>query len=251
MSGAFESTSASTISGLKHLGPVLRGCAFTWPIPPAMRRKLRRCPAPQVGFVRPTRHGWTKQEHNGSTQKLMRHAHISTTMDQYGNASTVAKRKANRPILHRLLRRNESAGLDSITKGNYEAVPPPVDIEEAFTRSKWTGAEGQNCAHELIGNRNLLFCGFPVTTYCTTETTPPDWTIDPPYMEDLCASRDGLGGCLPPVKFGWDAKTICVRWKSLRGAGKPWTCAGIPFGISILGDLNDPNTQPADCTHNP
>jgi integrase len=41
----------------------------------------------------------------GVQQKLMRHAHISTTMDQYGNASTLAKRKANRPIVQRLLRR--------------------------------------------------------------------------------------------------------------------------------------------------
>jgi integrase len=41
----------------------------------------------------------------GVQQKLMRHAHISTAMDQYGNASTVAKRKANRPIVQRLLRR--------------------------------------------------------------------------------------------------------------------------------------------------
>jgi integrase len=41
----------------------------------------------------------------GVQQKLMRHAHISTTMDQYGNASAVAKRKANRPIVQRVLRR--------------------------------------------------------------------------------------------------------------------------------------------------
>jgi hypothetical protein len=39
-------------------------------------------------------------------QKLMRHAHVSTTMDQYGNASAMAKRKANRPIVQRLLRRS-------------------------------------------------------------------------------------------------------------------------------------------------
>jgi hypothetical protein len=39
-------------------------------------------------------------------QKLMRYAHISTTMDQYGNASAMAKRKANRPIVQRLLRRS-------------------------------------------------------------------------------------------------------------------------------------------------
>ena len=41
----------------------------------------------------------------GVQQKLMRHAHISTTMDQYGNASIEAKRKANRPVVQRLLKR--------------------------------------------------------------------------------------------------------------------------------------------------
>ncbi len=41
----------------------------------------------------------------GVQQKLMRHAHISTTMDQYGNASMEAKRKANRPLVQRLLKR--------------------------------------------------------------------------------------------------------------------------------------------------
>ena len=42
----------------------------------------------------------------GVQQKLMRHAHVSTTMDQCGNASALAKRKANRPIVQRLLRRS-------------------------------------------------------------------------------------------------------------------------------------------------
>jgi integrase len=42
----------------------------------------------------------------GVQQKLMRHAHVSTTMNQYGNASALAKRKANRPIVQRLLRRS-------------------------------------------------------------------------------------------------------------------------------------------------
>ena len=41
----------------------------------------------------------------GVQQKLMRHAHVSTTMDQYGNASALAKRKANLPIVQRLLQR--------------------------------------------------------------------------------------------------------------------------------------------------
>ena len=44
----------------------------------------------------------------GVQQKLMRHAHISTTMDHYGNASTLATRKANRPLVQRLLRRSAS-----------------------------------------------------------------------------------------------------------------------------------------------
>jgi len=44
----------------------------------------------------------------GVQQKLMRHAHVSTTMDQYGNASALAKRKANRPIVQRLLRKSAS-----------------------------------------------------------------------------------------------------------------------------------------------
>ena len=60
----------------------------------------------------------------GVQQKLMRHAHISTTMDQYGNASAIAKRKANRPIVQRVLRREMSQqNLDSIIKGNCEPVP--------------------------------------------------------------------------------------------------------------------------------
>jgi hypothetical protein len=42
----------------------------------------------------------------GVQQKLMRHAHVSTTTDQYGNASALAKRKADRPIVQRLLRRS-------------------------------------------------------------------------------------------------------------------------------------------------
>jgi integrase len=47
----------------------------------------------------------------GVQQKLMRHAHISTTMDQYGNASAVEKRKANRPIVERVLRRETNQQL--------------------------------------------------------------------------------------------------------------------------------------------
>ena len=48
----------------------------------------------------------------GVQQKLMRHAHVSTTMDQYGNASMEAKRKANRPVVQRLLKR--TAGNETV-----------------------------------------------------------------------------------------------------------------------------------------
>jgi hypothetical protein len=41
----------------------------------------------------------------GSGAAGSRHAHVSTTMDQYGNPSALAKRKANRPIVQRLLQR--------------------------------------------------------------------------------------------------------------------------------------------------
>jgi hypothetical protein len=37
--------------------------------------------------------------------RYRRSAGISTTMDQYGNASAVATRKANRPIVKQALRR--------------------------------------------------------------------------------------------------------------------------------------------------
>jgi integrase len=49
----------------------------------------------------------------GVQQKLMRHAHVSTTMDQYGNASMLEKRKANRPIIRRVLSRS-AAGRNSV-----------------------------------------------------------------------------------------------------------------------------------------
>ena len=49
----------------------------------------------------------------GVQQKLMRHAHVSTTMDQYGNASMLEKRKANRPIVRRVLSRS-AAGKNSV-----------------------------------------------------------------------------------------------------------------------------------------
>ena len=63
----------------------------------------------RIGFhtFRHTYRGWLDETGApvGVQQKLMRHAHISTTMDQYGNASMEAKRKANRPVVQRLLKR--------------------------------------------------------------------------------------------------------------------------------------------------
>ena len=64
----------------------------------------------RIGFhtLRHTYRAWLDETGApvGVKQKLMRHAHVSTTMDQYGNASALAKRKANRPIVQRLLRRS-------------------------------------------------------------------------------------------------------------------------------------------------
>jgi integrase len=60
----------------------------------------------------------------GVQQKLMRHAHVSTTMDQYGNASALAKRKgqsANRATTVEKV--CQPTSLHSINKGNCEAVP--------------------------------------------------------------------------------------------------------------------------------
>ena len=63
----------------------------------------------RIGFhtLRHTYRAWLDETGApvGVQQKLMRHAHVSTTMDHYGNASALAKRKANRPIVQRLLRR--------------------------------------------------------------------------------------------------------------------------------------------------
>ena len=60
----------------------------------------------------------------GVQQKLMRHAHISTTMDHYGNASIEAKRKANQPVIQRVLKRSANANFNPIKKGNSEPVSP-------------------------------------------------------------------------------------------------------------------------------
>jgi hypothetical protein len=125
----------------------------------------------------------------------------------------------------------------------------PFDIEEAFTRLRWTGGAGEDCAKSNIVNR--WFCNFPVITYCTADTIPPDWIPAPPEMRDLSLAVDGNGNRLPVVGFGWDAANVCVRLKALRGTGAPWSCP-VPWGISvsILGDLDDMNTVPAECTHN-
>ena len=50
--------------------------------------------------------------------------HVSTTVDPYGNASALAKRKANRPIVQRLLQRPANLAVSiSINKGNCVSVP--------------------------------------------------------------------------------------------------------------------------------
>ena len=73
-------------------------------VPVGVKRGLGR-----IGFhmFRHIYHAWLDETGApmGVQQKLMRHAHISTTMDQYGNASEVEKRKANRPIVQRVLSR--------------------------------------------------------------------------------------------------------------------------------------------------
>lgn len=70
----------------------------------------------------------------GVQQKLMRHAHVSTTMDQYGNASALAKRKANRPIVQRLTGcRNWQASTTKVVIG-YEAWPFISQRGGAFPR---------------------------------------------------------------------------------------------------------------------
>ena len=75
------------------------------PVPSGLKLGLGR-----IGFhtFRHTYRAWLDETGApvGVQQKLMRHAHVSTTMDQYGNASALAKRKANRPIVQRLLRRS-------------------------------------------------------------------------------------------------------------------------------------------------
>jgi hypothetical protein len=59
----------------------------------------------------------------GVQQKLMRHAHVSTTMDQYGNASALAKRKAIGQSCNAFREDLPFSRSPSINKGNCEAVP--------------------------------------------------------------------------------------------------------------------------------
>ena len=70
------------------------------------------CKDDGAGEIATTFHFMTRHDlvlaNDSVQQKLMRHAHVSTTMDQYGNASALAKRKANRPIVQRLLRRSSN-----------------------------------------------------------------------------------------------------------------------------------------------
>jgi hypothetical protein len=53
--------------------------------------------------------GVTYEEYEANAGRNIRQLHqrlTDGTMDQYGNASALAKRKANRPIVQRLLRRS-------------------------------------------------------------------------------------------------------------------------------------------------
>jgi hypothetical protein len=65
---------------------------------------------------------------------LMRHAHISTTMDHYGNASTEAKRKANRPIVQRLLRRSANQQISMFPFNKKRGTGWPIPLIGQF----WT-----------------------------------------------------------------------------------------------------------------
>src|ERR1700741_5329112 len=82
---------------------------------PAFQRSPLEPGLGRIGFhtFRHTYRAWLDETGApvGVQQKLMRHAHVSTTMDQYGNASALAKRKANRPIVQRLLRRSATQQL--------------------------------------------------------------------------------------------------------------------------------------------
>jgi integrase len=49
----------------------------------------------------------------GVQQKLMRHAHISTTMNLYGNALMQSKREANKKVVDMALQQEPSAGKNS------------------------------------------------------------------------------------------------------------------------------------------
>jgi integrase len=60
----------------------------------------------------------------GVQQKLMRHAHVSTTMDQYGNASALAKRKAKSANRATPLEKAcQSTGFHSINRGTVRQFP--------------------------------------------------------------------------------------------------------------------------------
>jgi len=49
--------------------------------------------------------GWTRPEHPWACSRNSCDTRTYQPMDQYGNASALAKRKANRPIVQRLLQR--------------------------------------------------------------------------------------------------------------------------------------------------
>jgi hypothetical protein len=73
----------------------------------------------------------------GVQQKLMRHAHISTTMDKYGNASANRRNEKSLDPAAAPEERNESAGLNSIMKGNCCPVPLIGQFWTVATNAEW------------------------------------------------------------------------------------------------------------------
>jgi integrase len=114
----------------------------------------------RIGFhtFRHTHRAWLDETGApvGVQQKLMRHAHISTPMDQYGDASMEAKRKANRPRVQRLLKRsagNEPAfiqcGCYAVAAFHQKVVP---DHSEQTCHAKVGGrASFPSAAHVRAG----------------------------------------------------------------------------------------------------
>jgi integrase len=94
--GLSESSNRTSVPRRLHPGRLL--------VPAGVKLGLGR-----IGFhtFRHTYRAWLDETGApmGVQKKLDATPHISTTMDQYGNASAVEKRKANRPIVERVLGR--------------------------------------------------------------------------------------------------------------------------------------------------